>query len=108
MPPARDFTRALLQPGMRIIAEVKKASPSAGVIRPDFDPVAVARAYEAGGADCLSVLTDEKFFQGGLNYLTAVREVTQLPALRKEFILDRYQLVEAHGGGTIVMQLAQR
>ncbi len=93
--PARDFTATLRQPGLRIIAEVKKASPSAGVIRADFDPVAIARTYERHGADAVSVLTDEHFFQGHLSYLTAIREAVAIPALRKEFILDRYQLIEA-------------
>ena len=99
LPPARDFAAALRQPGMRVIAEVKKASPSAGVIRADFDPVAIARIYQAHGADALSVLTDEQFFQGHLSYLTACREATRLPVLRKEFVLDRYQLVEARAAG---------
>jgi len=99
LPPPRDFTGRLQAPGMRLIAEVKKASPSAGIIRADFDPVAIASTYEANGADCLSVLTDRKFFQGELAYLTAIRERVSLPLLRKEFILDRYQLLEARTAG---------
>jgi indole-3-glycerol phosphate synthase len=99
LPAVRDFTAALRRPGMRVIAEVKKASPSAGVIRPDFDPVAIARIYEQHGADCVSVLTDERFFQGHLSYLTSIHEAIALPALRKEFILDRYQLLEARAAG---------
>jgi indole-3-glycerol phosphate synthase len=99
LPPVRDFTAALRQPGMRIIAEVKKASPSAGVIRQDFDPVAIARIYAKHAADCLSVLTDENFFQGQLSFLTAIHDAVPLPVLRKDFIVDRYQLVEARAAG---------
>jgi indole-3-glycerol phosphate synthase len=98
-PKCRDFESALRQPGMRIIAEVKKASPSAGIIRADFDPVSIARTYEANGADCISVLTDERFFQGHLSYLSSIHEAVALPVLRKEFILDRYQLIEARAAG---------
>ena len=98
--PVRGFEQALRVPGtVRVIAEVKKASPSAGVIRPDFDPVAVARTYEQHGAACLSVLTDEQYFQGHLDYLTAARDAVGIPVLRKEFILDRYQLLEARAAG---------
>ena len=99
-PPTRDFFQALAQPGaIRLIAEVKKASPSAGVIRADFDPVAIAKIYAAHGAACISVLTDEPFFQGSLDYLRQIRAVVDLPLLRKDFIIDSYQLVEARAAG---------
>jgi indole-3-glycerol phosphate synthase len=95
-PPVRGFLAALLaanRPGL--IAEVKKASPSAGLIRPDFDPVTIARHYEVAGATCLSVLTDEHFFQGHLDYLRDIRQIVRIPVMRKEFIIDRYQIAEA-------------
>ena len=99
-PAVRDFCGALeASPDIAVIAEVKKASPSAGVIRADFDPVAIARAYAAGGADCISVLTDAPSFQGSLDYLERIRAAVDVPLLRKDFLLDRYQLLEARAAG---------
>ena len=94
----RDFLAAIKSPrdgDIALIAEVKKASPSAGVIREDFNPVSIAQIYETAGASCLSVLTDEPFFQGSLEYLRAIRESVALPLLRKDFIIDRRQILES-------------
>ncbi len=99
-PPPRDFLAALSAgPPIRLIAEVKKASPSKGVIREDFDPVAIAEIYQKHGASCISVLTDEPFFQGSLKYLREVRREVDLPVLRKDFLIDPYQVVEARAAG---------
>jgi indole-3-glycerol phosphate synthase len=98
----RNFFHSVTQKpkkAMNVIAEVKKASPSAGVIRSDFDPVAIASAYAAAGADALSVLTDEQYFHGKLEYIHAVRDVVRLPVLRKDFIIDPYQVYESRAAG---------
>jgi indole-3-glycerol phosphate synthase len=99
-PGARDFLGALATSGpIKLIAEIKKASPSRGVIRQDFDPVTIAQTYARHRATCLSVLTDEEFFQGSLSHLRQVRAAVTLPLLRKDFILDSYQLLEARAAG---------
>lgn len=108
-PPPRGFLQALRGADKpALIAEVKKASPSAGLIRPDFDPVSIALDYQAAGAACLSVLTDEKYFQGHLSYLQQVRQQVQIPVMRKEFIIDRYQIAEARvAGADCVLLIAE-
>lgn len=103
-PPALDFAGALARPGMRLIAEVKGASPSKGVLIEPFEPEAIAADYLAAGADAISVLTDERFFKGSLDHLRAVKALslagaTPRPVLRKDFLLDRYQVAEARAAG---------
>ncbi len=103
LPPCRDFVGALrqkiTQKQAAVIAEVKKASPSKGVIKADFDPLTIATHYEKNGASCISVLTDEKFFQGHDDYLMAIKHVVPLPLLRKDFIIDEYQVYESRALG---------
>jgi len=103
LPPVRGFESVLRKTAgagaTAIIAEVKKGSPSKGIIRQDFDPVAIAGQYESNGAACLSVLTDERFFHGHLGYLSAIRQKVEIPLLRKDFIFDEYQIWEARVAG---------
>lgn len=108
-PLVRDFRAALEKgPGLGIIAEVKQASPSAGVLRVPFDHLAIARTYAANGASAISVLTDAPFFQGHLDYLQQIRQAVAPPVLRKDFILDRYQLLEARvAGADAVLLIAE-
>ncbi len=93
--PTADFAGALRGGGLSVIAEIKRASPSKGLIRQDFDPVAIAREYEAAGAACLSVLTEETYFRGSGDYLKAVRQAVKLPLLRKDFIINVWQVYES-------------
>jgi indole-3-glycerol phosphate synthase len=102
LPKCRNFYQAVTKAnrrGLNVIAEVKKASPSAGLIRADFDPVAIARTYERCGADAISVLTDEKYFQGRLEYVEQVRQAVEIPVLRKDFIVDLWQVYESRAAG---------
>src|SRR5262249_47491581 len=107
--PARGFRAALAGPGpIRLIAEIKKASPSAQIIRADFDPVAIARIYQEHGASCLSVLTDSAYFRGVLAYLTQVRAAVAIPLLRKDFLIDEYQVIEARlAGADAILLIAE-
>ena len=108
-PPIRDFRAAIAQAraeqGIALIAEIKKASPSKGVLREDFDPYAIAQTYAESGAACLSVLTDERYFQGKLEYLRTIRQQVGIPLLRKDFIIDPWQIVETRAAGADALLL---
>jgi indole-3-glycerol phosphate synthase len=97
--PTRDFVAALHKPTVALIAEVKKASPSKGVLIDNFDPVAIGKIYAENGASAISVLTDEQFFQGHIDYLSAVRAAVNMPVLRKDFVIDPFQVYEARAAG---------
>lgn len=102
LPRCRNFYKAVTKPnprGINVIAEVKKASPSAGLIRENFDPVAIAQTYQRCGADAISVLTDEKYFQGKLEYIERIKQPVDLPVMRKDFIVDIWQVYEARAAG---------
>jgi indole-3-glycerol phosphate synthase len=102
LPKCRNFYKAVTKPnrrGINVIAEVKKASPSAGLIREDFDPVKIALTYDKCGADAISVLTDEKYFQGRLEYINQIRREVDLPVMRKDFIIDPWQVYESRAAG---------
>lgn len=102
LPKCRNFYRAITKSnprGLNVIAEVKKASPSAGLIRPDFDPVDIATTYQRCGADAISVLTDEKYFQGDLAFISMIKQAIDLPILRKDFFVDPYQIYQARAAG---------
>ena len=102
LPKCRNFYKAVTKRnprGINVIAEVKKASPSAGLIRRDFDPVAIAQVYERSGADAISVLTDEKYFQGRLEYIERIKQAVDLPVMRKDFIIDIWQVYESRAAG---------
>ncbi len=107
----RNFHNAVTGPnkrGVNVIAEIKKASPSAGLIRPDFDPVKIAQTYQKCGADAVSVLTDEKYFQGRLEYIALVKQAVTLPVLRKDFIIDPYQVYESRlAGADAILLIAE-
>jgi len=106
LPPPLDFFAALRSEGaIKIIAEIKKASPSKGVLREEFDPVDMALQYAEAGASALSILTDEKFFQGSLDYLRGVRGAVRIPLLRKDFIIDSYQVYESRAAGADALLL---
>jgi len=102
LPKCRNFYKAVTKPnsrGLNVITEVKKASPSAGIIRKDFDPVAITKTYKNCGADAISVLTDEKYFQGRLEYIKQIKQAVDLPVLRKDFIIDPWQVYESRAAG---------